>query len=646
MSRAKLNNSDLEFYTVSGSDTTTKVKLVPTNDTLTLQGQTAGTKVTLTNLADPTADVHCATKKYVDEQLSSKVQGLRWKEPCRAKTTAPLAGVFANNAITMSANGAAVVDGQTLALNDRVLVANQTSPSENGIYFVSTAGEVGGRGLGDATPAILTRATDADTATELEACAVFISQGTANSDTAFIQTEDNITLNTSDITFQQFSSAGEFVGGDGIAKVGNTFSADIDNISIEISGGKIAIKTGGVGTDALGANVVTNAEIQDATILAAQLADDACETRVIKNANVTSAKIASNAVNTSHLSTGCVDSDAIGADQVTSTKIAADAIQTSHLSTGCVDSDAIGASQVTSASIAQNAVLTTHIGAGQVQTGNILDSSVTALKLGANAVTSSKIAANNVLEAAFGAGAVSTRALADSSISAAKMRADSVTTTAVADSSITETKLASNSVTTSKIGTLSSLNVNGLVTATGFLASGSGTESDGGFALPKAKSVSIDFDTDQTITGDGNFVTVGGAVSEAGVNFTYDDNITMGVAMSALRIFHQGTSNTTVIVTYEVSYYDGAQQQQAFSTLEYTATDAQMFASTAGGEHLFNHQAIVGDGSSRIASVRLRIKHTESADTLRITDSLQTTILAVDDTSGNINRTYTNGTLT
>ena len=645
MSRSKLANAELRWYTSSGGTETTKVKLVPTNDVLTVQGSTAGTRVKLTNLADPTANTDGATKSYVDTQIQSNIQGLKWKSPCAAKSTADLGGTFSSNTITAGANGPFTVDGIQLALSDRVLVANQTTQSQNGLYLVTTAGDVR---VGQEAPAVLSRATDGDTAAELHAAAVFIERGTVGADTAYIQTTDSITLNTSNVVWQQFASAGQLVGGDGISRVGNTLTADVDNTSVEISGGKIAVKTDGVGTDAIAPLSVTGAEIANGTITSGKLAADSCTTTQVQNLAITTAKLATASVTTSTIADDAVDADKIAANAVGQTAISANAIQTSHLSTGCVDSDAIGAAQVLSAAIAGNAVLTSHIGAGQVQNTNILDNSCTANKLASNSCVSSKIPSNNILETHHVSGGVSERALASNSVSQAKMKASSVGTSQLIAGSVTSSVLANNSVTGSKLGTLSSLVVNGMVTATSFLASGSGSETDGGFALPKSKSLSIDFNSDQTITGDGNFHTVGGAVSGAGVNFTYDDNITMCLAMSAFRINHAGTSNTEVGANYEVAYYNASQVQQAFNDLSGNISDFQLYTPASIGNQDFqlSHFGVVGDGTARIASIRLRMKHTEAADTVKVTDSIQVTAIAVDDTSGNTNKTYANGVLT
>lgn len=631
MSRAKLGNAELRFYTDSGGSETTKIKIVPTNNTMTLQGASAGTTVKLTNLTDPTTAQDASTKNYVDTQITQKLNGIQWKEPCVVRTTANLASSFSGNVITMSANGALTLDGTTLALNDRVLVMNQTTQTQNGIYLIT---QVGDARAGQEAPAKLSRATDCDTSAEMNSASVFISKGTLYANTAFVQTTDDVVLNTSNIVWEQFASFSDIVAGTGLTKVGNTFSANVDDSSTEVSGGSISIKSGGITNAHLGTGVVQAGNIANATITATQLANDCVETSQVKNANITNAKLATDACDTNVIKNNAINADKIANGAVGATELATNAVQTSHLSTGCVDSDAIGAAQVLSAGIAGNAVLTSHIGAGQVQTANILDNNITAQKIASNAVVSSKIASANVLETHHVSGGVSERALAANAVSAAKMKADSVATASVQNLAITEGKLANASVSTSKIGTLTSLTVNGLITATGFLASGSGSEADGGFALPKCKSLSIDFNSDQTITGDSTYYTVGGSNAGAGVSFTYDDNITMSLAFSAFRLFHQGTNQTVFKATYEVAYYDAGQNQLGFSDLG-NFSDMQLPSDSAGNEFLSSHFSVVGNGTSRIASIRLRVQHSQSGDTVRLTDSAQISVLAVDDSSGN-----------
>ena len=124
-----------------------------------------------------------------------------WKSPVRAATTAALpACTYDNGAsgvgatLTGNANGAlSAQDGVTLAANDDLLVKNQSSGAHNGVYTLTTVGTGG-------TPFILTRRTDADSATELLAATVAVMEGTVNADTVWLCTANaTITVGTTAI---------------------------------------------------------------------------------------------------------------------------------------------------------------------------------------------------------------------------------------------------------------------------------------------------------------------------------------------------------------------------------------------------------------------------------------------------------------
>jgi hypothetical protein len=152
----------------------------------------------ITNLADPTGAQDAATKAYVD---ASK-QGLDVKDSAHAATTAN---------ITLS--GTQTVDGVVLVAGDRVLVKNQSTAADNGIYVVAAGA--------------WTRADDFNTSAKVTPGAfVFVEEGTSQADSGWVLTTDApITLGTTPLAFTQFSGAGQITAGAGLTKTGNTIDA-------------------------------------------------------------------------------------------------------------------------------------------------------------------------------------------------------------------------------------------------------------------------------------------------------------------------------------------------------------------------------------------------------------------------------------
>ena len=118
-----------------------------------------------------------------------------FKKSVICATTANLAATYANNVLTLSSVGVTVIDGITIALNDRVLIKDQTTASQNGIYTVTT--------LGTASVAtVFTRSLDADVITELASSLVAVDSGTVNGGRLFdndLKTTD--TLGTTTVAF-------------------------------------------------------------------------------------------------------------------------------------------------------------------------------------------------------------------------------------------------------------------------------------------------------------------------------------------------------------------------------------------------------------------------------------------------------------
>ena len=170
----------------------------------------------ITNLAAPTEANDAATKAYVDAARS----GLDVKDSVRAATTAN---------ITLS--GEQTIDGVSVVAGNRVLVKNQSTASENGIY-VAAAGA-------------WARATDFDSDAEVTPGAfVFVEEGTVAADSGWVLTTDGaITVGTTGLTFAQFSGAGSIQAGDGLTKSGSTINAVGTADRIAVSADAIDIST-------------------------------------------------------------------------------------------------------------------------------------------------------------------------------------------------------------------------------------------------------------------------------------------------------------------------------------------------------------------------------------------------------------------
>lgn len=173
----------------------------------------------ITNVGTPTATTDAATKAYVD----SVAQGLSVKTAVRVATTAN---------ITLS--GLQTIDGVTVIAGDRVLVKNQTTTSQNGVY--------------DAAAGAWTRSTDSDTGAELVNAFYFVNSGTTLQATGWTQsTPGPITIGSTAIVFNQFSGAADYQAGNGLTKTGLTFDVGTASATrIVVNADNIDLATTGV----------------------------------------------------------------------------------------------------------------------------------------------------------------------------------------------------------------------------------------------------------------------------------------------------------------------------------------------------------------------------------------------------------------
>lgn len=252
-----IGNADATLVSDTGTQTLTNKTIDGNNNTLTvLNAQTTATASStastivlrdgssntainqITLGADPSSAMHAVTKQYADN-ISA---GIHAHEAVKAATTANLSATYTAGTadasgglgigaiLTASSNGAISIDSYSAALNDRILVKNQTTATQNGVYTVTTVGD-------GSTPFVLTRATDADNspAGELnQGDFVFVLNGTVNANMGFVMTATGTSTNptgaikigTDNVTYTQFTGASQITATAPLLKSGNTLSID------------------------------------------------------------------------------------------------------------------------------------------------------------------------------------------------------------------------------------------------------------------------------------------------------------------------------------------------------------------------------------------------------------------------------------
>jgi hypothetical protein len=210
LTQVDVNNIRIAGNTVSSTDSNGDIVFDPNGS-----GTVNVSNARITNLAEPTGPQDAATKAYVDANRT----GLDVKGSVRVATTANIA-----------LSNTQTIDDVALAVGDRVLVKNQTTGSENGIYVVATGA--------------WTRSEDADNTPTGEVSSgmfTFVEEGTAYADSGWVLSTDGvITLGTTALSFVQFSGAGQITAGDGLSKTGNTLFVNVAN-GIEISGDNVQL---------------------------------------------------------------------------------------------------------------------------------------------------------------------------------------------------------------------------------------------------------------------------------------------------------------------------------------------------------------------------------------------------------------------
>jgi len=189
-------------------------------------------------VATPVSGLDAANKSYVDSART----GLDVKASVKVATTGPIT-------LSTGLEAGDTIDGYTLVAGDRVLVKNQDTASENGIYVVAETGAP-------------SRAADADSSAEVTpGMFTFVEQGTTNADSGWVLiTDGTINLGTTGLEFSLFSVAGNILAGDGLLKTGDVLSVRVDdnaaNPTLEIASDRLRIAATAAGDGLTGGGAV------------------------------------------------------------------------------------------------------------------------------------------------------------------------------------------------------------------------------------------------------------------------------------------------------------------------------------------------------------------------------------------------------
>ncbi len=244
----------VDDITINGQSVTTTAG----NKDINLSPHGTGTVIVPSGYEDRAGftDNSLANKMYVDQVA----QGLDTKPSCVLATTENLTATYSNGSagvgatLTNSGTQAVLVLDSTAAnLGNRILVKDQTTRTQNGIYTLTTLGD-------GSNPWVLTRATPEDQPAELSGGAfVFVEEGVLNANNGYTFTHTGApTFGTTNLDVSQFSGAGQITAGAAMSKDGNQLDVEVDDSSIEVNTDALRVKALGITNAMLGGSIASN----------------------------------------------------------------------------------------------------------------------------------------------------------------------------------------------------------------------------------------------------------------------------------------------------------------------------------------------------------------------------------------------------
>lgn len=409
----------------------------------------------ITNLGLGTDPNDAVTKS----QLDAVSAGLDPKESVRLASTGhlPLSGLDD-------------IDGITPVNGDRILVKDQTSAVENGIYVADSGA--------------WTRSTDFDGTPANEVSGggfTFVEQGSQGGSGWVVVADGNVVVDTDPIVFTLFSSAGAYTAGTAIDISAGVISAKYDNSTIGVNGSdQLYVPTGGITANEIAANTITAAEIAAGTITATEIAADTITSAEIAADAITSSELAANAVDSVHIVAGAIDSTHFSESAIdglfgglagtgltydtTTNSLTVDVDNSTivfsgnQLTVGVIDSANIATGAIDGSHISTAAVDSIHIAAGAIDSTHLSEALLDSLGGNLAGLGLSYDSTNNVLDVNVDgttieitgdtlnvvAGGIGTTELADLAVTTAKI-ADAAVTWAKIDTSIFGTGLLTDS---------------------------------------------------------------------------------------------------------------------------------------------------------------------------------------------------------